>query len=116
MGQKVHPHGMRVGVIKDWDSKWFADKKDFGRLVVEDYDVRAFVRKNLPEAEISEIDVERTMGRLKVTVHTGKPGMVIGKGGTGVEALKKKLEKLTRKSVVLDVEEIRNPDLDGQLE
>ena len=115
MGQKVHPQGMRVGVIKDWDSRWFADKKDFGRLVVEDRQIRDTIKKELFDAGITNIEIERTMGRVRVTIHTGKPGMVIGKGGAGVEELKKKLEKLTGKAVLVNVEEIRNIDVRAQL-
>ncbi|MDY3052744.1 MAG: 30S ribosomal protein S3 [Ndongobacter sp.] len=115
MGQKVHPLGMRVGVIKDWDSKWFADKKEFGNLVIEDHRIREMVKKDLFESGVSNVEIERTMGRVRVTIHTGKPGMVIGKGGTGVEDLKKKLEKLTQKTVLVNVEEIRNQDINAQL-
>ncbi|NLW42853.1 MAG: 30S ribosomal protein S3 [Tissierellia bacterium] len=115
MGQKVHPHGLRVGVIKDWSSKWYADKKDFGDLLVEDNKIREFSKKKLYMAGISKIDIERAANKIKVTVFTGKPGMVIGRGGTGVEEFRLELEKLTGKSVVVNVEEIKYPDLDAQL-
>lgn len=115
MGQKVNPHGFRVGVIKDWNSKWFADKKDFGNLLVEDHKIRAFVKKTQYEAAVSKIDVERTLNRVKVTIFTGKPGMVIGKAGAGVEDLKKNVEKLTGKQVIINVEEVRNQDTNAQL-
>lgn len=115
MGQKVNPHGFRVGVIKDWSSKWFADKEDFADLLVEDHEVRELVKAETFEAGISDINIERASNRLKVSIHTGKPGMVIGKGGAGVDALRKKIEKLTGKSVIINVEEIRNQDLDAQL-
>lgn len=115
MGQKVNPNGMRVGVIREWDSKWFAGKKEFSQLIVEDHEIREIVKKDLFESGISDIEIERTLGRVKVTIHTGKPGMVIGKGGAGVDTLKAKLEKLTKKTVLINVEEIRNPDLDAQL-
>ncbi|MDO5755663.1 MAG: 30S ribosomal protein S3 [Tissierellia bacterium] len=115
MGQKVNPHGLRVGIIKDWDSKWFADKKDFGNLVVEDHQIRTLVKKECFQAGISNIVIERASRKIKVTIDTGKPGMVIGRQGSGVEALKKKLEKLTGKTVIINVEEIRNHDLDAQL-
>lgn len=115
MGQKVNPNGMRVGVIREWDSKWFASKKEFSQLVLEDHQIRKTVKKDLFEAGISDVEIERTLGRVKVTIHTGKPGMVIGKGGSGVDALKAKLEKLTKKTVLVNVEEIRNADLDAQL-
>ena len=116
MGQKVSPKGMRVGVIRDWDSKWFADKKDFSNLLVEDYKVRELIKKDQYEAGISDIEIERAVNNLKVTIYTSKPGMVIGKGGSGVEELKKKVEKITdNKRVIINVEEIKFQDLDAQL-
>lgn len=116
MGQKVHPKGMRVGVIKDWDSNWFAGSAQFPKLIKEDHEIRKMVKKELFEAGISDIKIERTMGRVRVTINTAKPGVVIGKGGTAVEELKKRMEKLTQKTVLINVEEIRNPDLDAQLQ
>lgn len=116
MGQKVHPKGMRVGVIKDWDSNWFANSAQFPKLIKEDHDIRTLVKKELIEAGISDIKIERTMGRVRVTINTAKPGVVIGKGGTAVEELKKRLEKITGKTVLINVEEIRIPDLDAQLQ
>ena len=115
MGQKVNPHGFRVGVIKDWDSKWYADKKDFGDLLVEDHKIRKFVKKKLFISGVSKIDIERAASRVKVTVYTAKPGMVIGKGGSGVEALRKDIEKITGKNVVINVEEVKVVELDAQL-
>ena len=115
MGQKVNPHGMRVGIIKDWNSKWFAGKKDFGNLLVEDHKIREYVKKSQYEAGIAKIDVERTLNRVKVTIFTGKPGMVIGKAGAGVEQLKKDIEKLTGKQAIVNIEEIRNQDVNAQL-
>lgn len=115
MGQKVNPHGLRVGVIKDWNSKWFADKKDFGDLLVEDHNIRKLVKKSQFEAGISKIDVERTLNRVKVTVYTAKPGMVIGKAGAGVDKLKNDIEKLTGKQAIVNVEEIRDQDINAQL-
>lgn len=115
MGQKVNPHGLRVGIIKDWDSKWFADKKSFGDNLVEDYKIREFIKEKLFLAGVSKIEIERAANRLKVTIHTAKPGMVIGKVGAGVEELRLDLEKLTKKSVVVNVEEIKIPELDAQL-
>ncbi|MDO5718207.1 MAG: 30S ribosomal protein S3 [Tissierellia bacterium] len=115
MGQKVHPHGLRVGIIKDWDSRWFADKADFGDLLVEDYKVRELIKKETQLAGVSRIEIERASKRIKVTIFTAKPGMVIGKGGAGVEALRKKLEKLTGKSVIVNIEEIKNQDANAQL-
>lgn len=116
MGQKVNPHGMRVGIIKDWDSKWFADKKDFSKLISEDNKIRKFVKKELFQAGISKIEIERTPNRVKVSVYTAKPGMIIGKGGAGVEELKIKLEKLTNKQVIVNVEEIRDTAMNAQLQ
>lgn len=115
MGQKVNPHGLRVGVIKDWSSKWYADKKDFSDLLVEDNKIRTFSKEKLYMAGISRIDIERAANKIKVTVYTAKPGMVIGRGGTGVEEFRLELEKLTGKSVVVNVEEVKYPDLDAQL-
>ena len=104
MGQKVNPHGLRVGVIKDWDSKWYADKKNFADLLVEDNNIRKYVKKKLYTAGISKIEIERAANRVKVSIHTAKPGMVIGRGGAGVEELRAEIEKLTNKSVVINVE------------
>ncbi len=115
MGQKVNPHGLRVGIIKDWDSKWYADSRQFGDLLVEDNKIREFVKKQLFTSGISKIEIERAANRVKVTVNTAKPGMVIGKGGSGVEELRKSLEKLTKKNVTVNVEEIKVPELDAQL-
>ena len=115
MGQKVNPHGLRVGVIKDWDSKWYADKKYFADLLVEDNNIRKYVKKKLYTAGISKIEIERAANRVKVSIHTAKPGMVIGRGGAGVEELRAEIEKLTNKSVVINVEEIKNQDLDAQI-
>ena len=115
MGQKVNPHGLRVGVIKDWDSTWFANKKDFSDLLVEDYNIRNFIKKELYQAGISKVNIERAAGKVKVSIYTQKPGVVIGRGGEGVEALRAKLGKMTGKDVVVNVEEIKNPDVDAQL-
>ena len=115
MGQKVNPHGLRVGVIKDWDSKWYADKKNFADLLVEDNNIRKYVKKKLYAAGISKIEIERAANRVKVSIYTAKPGMVIGRGGAGVEELRAEIEKLTNKSVVINVEEIKNQDLDAQI-
>lgn len=115
MGQKVNPHGLRVGIIKDWDSKWYADKKSFSDFLVEDYKIRKFVKEKLYIAGISRIEIERAANRIKLSVHTAKPGMVIGKGGSGVESLRKDVEKLTGKSVVINVEEVKIPELNAQL-
>lgn len=115
MGQKVNPHGLRVGIIKDWDSKWYADKKNFNQLLVEDHNIREFVKKKLYISGISRIEIERAANKIKLTVFTAKPGMVIGRGGSGVEELRVQLEKMTKKGVVVNVEEIKVPELDAQL-
>ena len=115
MGQKVNPHGMRVGVIKDWDSKWYANKKDFGDLLVEDDQIRKYIKKKLYIAGISKTEIERAANRIKLNIHTAKPGMVIGKGGSGVEAVRKDLEKMTGKRVNVNVEEVKVPEKDAQL-
>lgn len=116
MGQKVNPKGIRIGVIRDWDSKWFADKKDFGDLLVEDYNIRKLIKKEAYDAGIADVEIERAVNNLKVTIYTSKPGMVIGKGGSGVEELKKKIEKIAKgKRVIINVEEIKYQDLNAQL-
>lgn len=116
MGQKVNPKGYRVGVIKEWDSKWFADKKDFSDLLVEDVKIREFIKKEAYEAGISDIEIERAVNNLKITIFTGKPGMVIGRGGAGVEELKTKIEKIAPgKRIIINVEEIKYQDLSAQL-
>ncbi len=114
MGQKVNPHGLRVGIIKDWDSRWFAEG-DFSDLLVEDYNIRKFLKKKLYQAGVSKIEIERASDRVKVTVYAAKPGVVIGKGGTEIEVTKKELSKLTDKKVLLDIKEIKRPDKDAQL-
>lgn len=115
MGQKVNPHGLRVGVIKDWDSRWYASKKDFADYLVEDNKIRKYVKEKLFISGISKIEIERASNRVKLNIFTSKPGMVIGKGGQGVEDLRKDVEKLIGKSVSINVEEIKRPDADAQL-
>ncbi|MBE5812764.1 MAG: 30S ribosomal protein S3 [Clostridiales bacterium] len=115
MGQKTHPHGVRVGIIKGWDSKWYANKKEFGDNLVEDNKIRKYVKKKLYVAGVSNIEIERTAGKVKVKVNTAKPGLVIGKGGNLVELLKKELEKLTGKEIALDIAEVKNPEVNAQL-
>ena len=114
MGQKVNPHGLRVGVIKDWDSKWYADG-DFADYLVEDYNIRKFLKKKLYSAGVAKIEIERASDRVKVIVFTAKPGVVIGKGGAEIEVTKKELQKLTGKNVLVDIKEIKRPDRDAQL-
>jgi len=115
VGQKVNPHGLRVGIIKDWDARWFASKKDFSDNLVEDVKLRQLIKKKLYHAGISRIEIERAANRVKVNIHTAKPGIVIGKGGTGADTLKKELEKFTKKTVILNIVDIKVPDLDAQL-
>ena len=114
MGQKVNPHGLRVGVIKDWDSKWYAED-NFADNLVEDYNIRKFLKKRLYSAGISRIEMERTTDRLKIIIHTAKPGIVIGKGGAEIENLKKDVQKLTDKKLSIDIKEVKRPDKDAQL-
>ncbi|MGL5766393.1 MAG: 30S ribosomal protein S3 [Sarcina sp.] len=116
MGQKVNPHGLRVGVIQDWDAKWYADKKNFADNLVEDQAIRKFVKKELYTAGISKIEIERAAKRLKLNIHTAKPGVVIGKGGSGIEALKKKVAGLVaQKNILINIVEVKNADTDAQL-
>ena len=116
MGQKVNPHGLRVGVIKDWNSKWYANKADFADNLVEDNKIRDFVKKELYAAGISKIEIERAAKRVKLNIYTAKPGVVIGKGGAGIEALKAKVVKLVDgKNVLINIVEIKNADADAQL-
>ena len=114
MGQKVNPHGLRVGIIKDWDSRWYAEG-DFADLLVEDYNIRKFLKKKLYSAGISKVEVERASDRVKVIVFAQKPGLVIGRGGTEIENTRKQLQKMTGKKILLDIKEIKRPDKDAQL-
>ena len=115
MGQKVNPHGLRVGVIKDWDSKWYAEGENFSDYLVEDYNIRKFLKKKLYAAGVSKIEIERAAGRVKVTVYTAKPGVVIGKGGAEIDKIKSELQKQTSDKLVVDIKEIKRPDRDAQL-
>ena len=115
MGQKVNPHGMRVGVIADWDSRWYAEEGAFADNLVEDYKIRKYLKKKLYAAGVSKIEIERASDRVKVIVFTAKPGVVIGKGGNEIEITKKELQKLTDKKVMVDIKEIKRPDRDAQL-
>ena len=114
MGQKVNPHGLRVGIIKDWDSKWYAEG-DFSDFLAEDYEIRKFLKKKLYSAGISRIEIERASDRVKVVIYTAKPGVVIGKGGAEIEVTKKELSKMTGKKVLVDIKEVKRPDKDAQL-
>ena len=116
MGQKVNPHGLRVGVIKDWNSKWYAEKKNFADYLVEDNKVRKFVKSKLFTSGISKIEIERAAKRVKLNIYTAKPGMVIGRGGSGIEALKKDiLNIVSEKNVLINIVEVKNADSDAQL-
>lgn len=115
MGQKVNPHGLRVGIIKDWDARWFADKKNFSDLLIEDHKIRKFIKKKLYSAGVSKIDIERAANRIKINIYTAKPGIVIGKGGSAIEALKKEVQKLTKHTLLINIMEVRRPEKDAQL-
>lgn len=115
MGQKVNPHGLRIGIIKDWDTKWYANKKGFSELLVEDVKIRKFIKSKLYSSGVSRIEIERAAQKVKINVNTAKPGIVIGKGGTGIEELRKEVEKMTGKSVLINITEIKTPEMDAQL-
>ena len=115
MGQKVNPHGLRVGVIKDWDSRWYARNEKVGDLLVEDKKIRDYLKKTLYSAGIPKIEIERDNAKVRIYLHCARPGVVIGKGGEAIEALRLKLEKMLGKSVALNIVEVRNPDMDAQL-
>ena len=114
MGQKVNPHGLRVGVIKDWDSKWYAEA-DFADNLVEDNQIRKYLKKKLYSAGVAKIEIERASDRVKVIIHTAKPGIVIGKGGAEIEKLKAEVQKLTSKKLFIDIKEVKRPDREAQL-
>ena len=114
MGQKVNPHGLRVGVIKDWDSKWYAEG-DFADLLIEDHKIRTYLKKKLYSAGVSKIEIERASDRVKVILYTAKPGVVIGKGGAEIEKIKGELQQFTDKKLIVDIKEVKRPDKDAQL-
>ena len=114
MGQKVNPHGLRVGVIKEWDSRWYAEK-DFADNLVEDNKIRTFLKKKLYSAGVSKIEIERASDRVKIIIYTAKPGVVIGKGGSEIEKVKAELAKFTNKKLIVDIKEVKRPDNDAQL-
>ena len=114
MGQKTHPIGFRLGVIKTWNSRWFA-RRDYGALVVEDQKIRRFVKDKLYQAGISRVDIERAANKVKLRIHTARPGIVIGKKGAEIENLRQKLEKVVRREVLIDIQEVRKPEVDAQL-
>lgn len=116
MGQKVNPHGLRVGIIKDWDSRWYANKKEYSDLLIEDNEIRKYLKKRLFNSGISKIEIERTSNKVKIDIYTAKPGMVIGRGGSGIEAVRKEVEKLVgNKSISININEVKVPELDAQL-
>ena len=115
MGQKVNPHGLRVGIIKDWDSRWFAKKADFGDTLVEDYNLRRTLKKQLGSAGIPKIEIERDASKVRIHIHCAKPGMVIGKGGTEIEKLRLQCESILKKPVAINIVEVKSPDINAQL-
>ncbi|MBE6022518.1 MAG: 30S ribosomal protein S3 [Cellulosilyticum sp.] len=115
MGQKVNPHGLRVGVIKAWDAKWYADKKDFANNLVEDDKIRKFIKKKLYAAGIDKVEIERMSKRVRIHVHTSKPGIVIGKGGSAIDELRKQVEKMTASKVSINIVEVKRPEACAQL-
>ena len=115
MGQKVHPHGLRVGVIKDWDSKWYADSKNFGDSLVEDYNVRKYLKKTHFDAGVAKIEIEKPSNRLKINIYAAKPAFIIGKKGEGIEKTKQAIVKMTGKNVSINIIEIKQPDVCAQL-
>ena len=114
MGQKVNPHGLRVGIIKTWDSKWYADK-DYEKFLLEDIKIREFIKDKLFATGISRVEIERAANRARITIHTAKPGMVIGRGGTNIEVLKKEIKKFTDSQVDINIQEVKHPDTDAVL-
>ncbi|MDK2806436.1 30S ribosomal protein S3 [Thermoanaerobacterium sp. CMT5567-10] len=115
MGQKINPRGLRVGVSQDWDAKWFAKDKDFSDLLIEDIKIRDFIKNKIYASGVPKIEIERAANRIKIDVYTAKPGMVIGKGGAGIEGLRQEIEKMTNKKVIINIVEVKNPELDAQL-
>ncbi len=115
MGQKVNPHGLRVGVIKDWDSRWFVNDKEFGDTLVEDHKIRTYLKKTLYAAGVPKIEIERDASRIRIHIHCAKPGIVIGRGGAEIDKLRANLEKMLGKPVIINIVEVRSPDLDAQL-
>jgi len=115
MGQKVHPYGFRVGYIYDWKSRWFANRQDFPRLLLEDVKIRKFIKKALSTAAVSKIEVERTSEKIRVLIYTARPGIIIGRRGAEIEKLKEELRKITVKEVLIEIKDIKNPNTDAQL-
>jgi small subunit ribosomal protein S3 len=115
MGQKVHPHGLRVGIIKDWDSRWYAEDSTFGDNLIEDHNIRKFIKKQLFAAGVPKIEIEKATNKIRIFIHAAKPGIIIGKSGVEIEKLRKQLEKLTGKSVAVNIMEVKTPDTNAQL-
>lgn len=115
MGQKVNPNGLRVGVIKAWDTKWYASKKNYADLLIEDYNLRKMLKEELKDSSVSKIEIERAANKVKVSVYTAKPGIVIGKNGSRIDEIKKEIVKFTGKDASVNIVEIKNPDRDAQL-
>ncbi len=115
MGQKINPHGFRVGVIKDWDSRWFTSKKEFGDTLVEDHKIRTVLKKQLYTAGVPKIEIERDTQKVKVNIHCAKPGMVIGRGGTEIDKLRLQIEKMIGKPTIVNIIEVKTPDMNAQL-
>ncbi len=114
MGQKVHPLGFRLGITRTWDSRWYSEK-DFGAFLIEDHKLRAFLKKRLAQASVSRIEIERAAGKVRVIIHTARPGIVIGPKGSEIEKLRKAILKMTNREVIVDIKEIRKPEIDAQL-
>ena len=115
MGQKINPHGFRVGVIKDWNARWYAKDKDFADLLIEDQNIRKYIKKTQSDAGVPNVEIERAANRIKIHIHTAKPGMVIGKGGSGIEVMRKDLEKITGKNTLINIIEVKKVEIDAQL-
>ena len=115
MGQKVNPHGLRVGIIKDWDSVWYADKKNYADFLIEDNKMRTYIKKKLYNSNVYKVNIERTNERVKITIHTSKPGIIIGRNGASIQELSNELQKMTTQKVMINIEEIKKPELDSQL-
>jgi len=115
MGQKIHPIGFRIGVIRDWESKWYAGKKEYAHLLEEDMQIRKFFKDKMKQAAISHVEIERAANMAKITLHTGKPGIIIGRGGRGIDDLRATLERMTKRELAINVAEIRQPETDAQL-
>jgi small subunit ribosomal protein S3 len=115
LGQKIHPHGMRVGINKNWSSRWFAGKKDLGKTIIEDNTLRVFIKKKISNTGVPKIEIERKGKKVRIFVHCSKPGLVIGRAGAGIEKLRRECEKLVKKSIFINIVEVKNPDANAQL-